>query len=667
MPTDNIPEQGMLWAYYDVDATHVFKLCMGYVSKISVSYSKSTSIVPIVTKKAKDAFPLDNGATKTYTFNGCRVQPSVTGSIGSGIYLKTKPDSEIAEEQSAWTCDVWFSKAMSLIDRWQMKTDGCYFKIVPSETNPYISIGSNGTIHGYIGSLEITYNKDFNEMLTYYLSVTIGTTHISSEVAVDDPPNMENLEYAMVEGYDDASAPGGRVPSAFITMSTSDRSSTYLIGNLKSNNASAVDSYTIKGGPSEPFEHLDMTCSVSSLTSVAPGLIISNRSVVGSYDKVATDLVDNKNIISIHAVGTSTFVLASHKSTSGSHPKIKIVGYCEAYSYKNARLQVDTLPMAPYDVIDMILSDPKYGPIFTTTRRIMNFDPAERMRDKKIRFEAGQNIWYMLQVCATLLGAKIFFANDKAYIIDYRIPKSHATYPHVMKDSQGNLVEETWSRKEIWTYVGPSATEAAIEVYPQDVLLQNSRNFMYARTISSSFGGGGVDAILEAIEVSCKDGNENNMKSVLFIDPVVERSVSDQNSHDYKSTSFTIPELREAGEGAALVSDFGTPYLEYMREPQTTVKMKVKEERDGAHGKEWRALFSTVSQADSIYDRYHSNYIDNQTMYSDDLASGDSGKRYQKLYLSSYTRYFPDMASEYEWGVINEVDLSNRLASGFQS
>lgn len=37
-------------------------------------------------------------------------------------------------------------------------------------------------------------------------------------------------------------------------------------------------------------------------------------------------------------------------------------------------------------------------------------------------------------------------------------------------------------------------------------------------------------------------------------------------------------------------------------------------------------------------------------------------RMYQKLYLSSYERRYPDMTSTYTWGVINPVDLSNRLS-----
>lgn len=651
MPTDNISEHGTLWAYYKVDESTSFKLCMGYVTKIGMSFSKNTSVVPIVTKSAEDAFPLDNGVTKTYTFNGSRKQPSTISDVGNGIYPNSKPENEIRAEQAAWSCETWFTKAMGLVDRWQMKTDGCWFKFVPEDDNPYISIGSSGIIHGYIGSIEITYNREYNELLTFYLSVTIGTMHVIADDDVADPPMFDYLENAPAKEYVTTGATPRRVAGSYITISSSDRNNTYMIGNLNDTRAAAVESYTLTGGPSEPFEHIEMTCSVNRLKSVAPALVKGMTEWVGPSESsnMSTDLIGKKNLISVHAVGTSTFVLTNSVKPDSSTTKVKLRGYCQAYAYKDASFKIDTTPGTPYEVIDMILSDAQYGPLFTQNRRIMNFDPEQRGSGATIQFKKGQNIWYALQVCSTILGCKIFFANDKAYLIDYRVPKDDATYP----------TGDDWSANEIYTYHDRTGNRCAIDIYPFDDTLGTTKDFLFARTLSSSFGGGGSDAITEEVAINYK-GDDGSIQNDVITDPVVQAARSEDVGYSFKSVTFNIDELRKGSSGSVSTEDFALPYLEYMREPQTSIKFKVKEGRDSDHGMEWRALFTTVAQADSITDCVKGMTVTNHSEYEGGI------RRYQKLYLSSYSRHYPDMTSEYEWGIINEVDLSNRLSQGFQ-
>lgn len=640
MPTDNIPEQGTLWICYDCGDGRVFRLCMGYVTKLNMSYNKTTSVTPIVTKRADEAFPLDGGTRKEYTINGYRIQPSeISQTVPTGAeYPPARSYESILEEQSAWSCEDWHRIAMGLVDRWQMKTDGCWLVYRPASTNPYVSIGTDGKAHGYIGSLEITYNVEYNELLSFYLTFTVGTMYVRREEGLDpEDPASPPHEHTEQTRFDDS----------YITMTSPDMRETYLIGTLDSSLPSAVESYTLVGGPGDPFEHISMTLSVNKLMDVAPELLDTGDDSIltpASGDDVTGHRIsEGKTLIYVHAVGTSTFVVNKAQMSSNGK-KIEIVGYCLAQKYKDATIAYESVSGTPYEVLDRILSDVSYGLSFVGSNRIVNKDLPSDGSDRTLSFVKGTNVWYALQVCSIVLGCKIFFANNKAYIIDYRVPEAEAAYPS----------GDHWSADEICTYTD-TQTHNAIDVMPTD-----DSDFMYARVLESRFGGGGMDGACQKVVVSCSV--DEDMREVVSY-PAVAQGYGD--GAGLRSTMVSVPELMLSSEVRVTAAQFAGTYLEYMAEPQTVVSMKVKEctSVDGSPG--WKALFATVSQADSIYDRSRDT-VRLVTNLSDLEVDGLHPRRYQKLYLSSYSRSFPEMTSSYTWGVINGVDLTNRLATDFR-
>lgn len=643
MTNDNRGTYGNLFLRYEhkvpgASSSTYRILHMGYVTKTSMSFNKSTSVTPIVTKTSEQAFPLDGGTSKSYNVNGARIQPSGIDDAAGYDYPTAAVDSggaayllgTVMPAQSLWSCAKWASVMREFADRWQMKTDGCEMLYCPAEgENVYVSIGSYDSarkwsrVHGYISSVEYTYNADFNEQLTYYLQLTVGTAYVN------------RTENAPAPYTEPAQVPSGE---SYIYMSSADMSEFYYIGGLDSDEASAVTSYTISGGPDEPFEHIELTLSALSLLRVAPGLIGGSRHKL----EINKHLVGGRNVIAVHAVGTASFILndvqiTGRTSNSGIAKTIRLRGVCLANSMMTGKLS-SSLSGTPLDIIETILSSGGAGTVFSGGS-LVEFPPrgilSQRVTDT-IEFQSGDLYWRVLQICAILLRCKIFFAEDKAYLVDYTMDLS-ASPGTGMQPAQD------------WKYDDPDHPgPRTIDLYPKKREGQVQQDWMYGRTMSSSIGSQGLVAVYNNVTIKCSDPDGNRLDPPpTYVDPLSDRTLPDS------TVVFDIPELVQ-GQGHTMAQTFAENYMAYMREAQQPISFEVKE---GSAGPEWRALFPTVLQADEIVDRSQELSMTNESML-------DGSVRFQKLYLSRYVRSYPEMKTEYTWGIVNDTDLPNKLAPG---
>lgn len=207
--------------------------------------------------------------------------------------------------------------------------------------------------------------------------------------------------------------------------------------------------------------------------------------------------------------------------------------------------------------------------------------------------------------------------------------------------------------EDMWRYVDDGATPA-IDLYPTRPLVLGAMTpYMYGRTLSVSFDEGGMSAIATQVRIDYKDSNGEN-STYVYTDPDVQAYLdADGRTNTQDVRRFEIQELVLPDGSERLMDRFAINYMAYMKEPQMPVTFTAKE----TDGTTWKALFQTVSQADSIWDRSSGvDPVTNRSLYG-------GARRFQKLYLSKYQRNFPDPTSEYTWGVVNDVDLSNTIAS----
>ena len=108
-------------------------LDFGSITSIMVSINKATSTIPLVSMSMDRTFQLENGGTLQYTISFKRKNPIE--------FDNTSNDS------TKWSNRYWYLQVDRLINRWQMRTDGCRMTYVPDETNPYVPpIDYNGYI-----------------------------------------------------------------------------------------------------------------------------------------------------------------------------------------------------------------------------------------------------------------------------------------------------------------------------------------------------------------------------------------------------------------------------------------------------------------------------------------------------------------------------------------
>lgn len=692
-------EQGELFLWYTdtpgtrsgttITYTAPYVIYLGHVNKISESFSKSTSVVPLVTLGASNAFPLDGGTGRTYSFNGSRQQPTnwqatddtTSSKLGPNETLPTTASgwNAILTKEYKWSCKKWITELQAFIDRWQMKTDGCFIVYRPASTNPYVRLGTRTSgyytnmIHGYLKSIEFTYNSDYNEHVTFYLTMTVGTCKSTPYLdTFVTPPYTSGESVTRSESG--------------ITLSDDERNQYYPIGSLAGAVSyqgtdypceSAVDSYTITGGPNQPFETISMTIPKTKLSTI-----------LNAFVDVRRYLVEGQNIITVNAVGKDrTFLLSSVKSIGARNGTIKIQGRNLAYKFKASANQMDEIVGLPFGIIKNLLYSGKYGPPYGANNFKYlvrkEYDTANAPQSEVLTFKKGRSIWDILQICAISIKAKLFFIGDKAYLIDYTIPFDDY--------SNSTLYSTNLASTDLFRYTQANSTyinqtngsvltgdTAAIRVFPDVMPDSQFRNYMSGRVVGNcSFENQGTDTVTQTVTVNCSTPFLSNTEDGLYTeyDEIKCVKYTDQKAKSWNEKNgnpdeeygviFDIDDLLEGtgmdGVEYHQATTFAENYIEYMLEPQQPVSFEVKEYTDEG----WQMLFPYLAQADSFLDESDDlGYITNESIYYDEDTSSYP-RVPQKLCLSTYEFNYPDMTTRYTWGVVNNIDLSGRLADRF--
>lgn len=391
-----------------------------------------------------------------------------------------------------------------------------------------------------------------------------------------------------------------------------------LLGQTKEGSTvNCISGYTISGGPETPFEILSITVSKQKLKYIAPKLIEEDE------DTKEIGIRAGRNEIIVDAVGKGHFTVVKCKY---SGRKYKITAYCNAERYKGCTIKqggTDT----PEGWIRSILTDVSYG----VSLDGIELRPGSDAITDQISFEGGTVVWYILQVCAILLGCKIWFAEDKAYIVDCTA-------------LSGGM---------------------DLELYPE-----SKTDMMYARTLGEvTLGSEGTDTLINSVAVKCtvpvpKTSAEDTSASETR-QAVIETVRDAQSIAKYgesKSSTLVVPELKEGKfiqeDGSTVQytqgSMFAKNYMKYLLEPQQSVTFELKELQiaEDGHDCEWVQFWDLPAYCESISDT-----VDEFTVLC--RSTINSGSKPEKLLLSTYVRNYPNGTSEYTFGQIKSIDLSS--------
>lgn len=593
----------------------------GTVTAISESFSKNCSTTPIPSLPMDNAFCIESKTMKTITVRFQRVQPLSPRDSGA--------------DSTRWSNAYWYTQLMSTLSRWACKTDGYRLTYIPSSDNPYIAPipGTSGYSEetGYIRNLSISYEQANCTVMKGSFEFHVGTMFVKT---------------AKPEGTT------ARLQKDFqITITDADKSGSYvLLGTTSSGEeVSCIDSYTIYSGPEYPFEYIVIRIPRKKLAQVAPALM----------DGSSSRIVAGMNSLSVKAVGSANMIVSKVKLSDDT---LTLTAYCNAERLRGYSLE-NAAGRTAYGWIDYILTSSRYG-VNYSGRVVYQYRDSANSSVGTIDFKKGTNVWYVLQVAAMCLGARIFFTDDKAYVVDFRYV--------------GSVVEDYGS----------------IDLYP------SSGNAMYRANVIGkvNLGDEGVDTIVNAVPIGCitpeMDGNEYKggkeyPESYVSYTYTATDSDSIARFGERAVNAVTVTELKQndpdnipgtkedpkdpgdagdAGEGGtgdegdtpekknyvlySQAEAFGANYISYRAEPQQSVSFTLKEMRDENGEPAWQPFFQPASVAREIMDGPDEIYVSNDSVLS-------RGRLPQKLLLSSYERSYPKGTTTYTWGQMSSIDLAS--------
>lgn len=633
----------------------------GTVTGIQESFQKSGSTTPIPSLPVDNAFTIESKTTKIISISFTRVQPIGARDSGS--------------DSRRWSNAYWLQSIESAVGRWQCRTDGFQLTYEPASDNPYICpIDENG----YVRDLSIDYTGGKPESIKGTLEFHVGTMYVKSVSPTSGVP--------------------GRAQEAFqVSLSDSKQSVRYPI---LYDEGGCVSSYTLCGGPETPFEYARLTIPKKKLAQTVPSLFSNGE----------CDIKAGKNLLTINAVGTSNMTVTKVKLGSDDYT---ITAYCNAERVRGYVLSGGK-SMKPMEWIRHILCSNQYGLNFTDASMVWQFDRAAAEKLGNISFKDGTNVWYILQICAMCVGARVFFANNMAYVIDYRSTgdalkdfgtvdlhptNSNAMYAAatlgntdlgdegvdtILNTLTVNCTTNTADGKDE-SYQYTYRDEASVDVYTE-----RSGGTMYLNELKQTDPGKIEDDPDEKGGEVTENGLSLNLEDVNTVFYVGDTFNHDGIRISYKEKAegsdeektvqvnpgdceFSEPDMKERGTKEVKVTydgksatytivvkmpvynqaeKFAENYISYRREPQQSVSFTLKEMRMSGGEPTWVPYFGPVAAASEIRDEQNDVYVDN-------ISDIDGEEMIQKLVLSSYEREYPQGRTTYTWGVMASIDLSS--------
>lgn len=440
---------------YDMDETRIVNeeptkftrssyIDLGVVEDIAESFHKSTSSTPRTSMGAENTFVLENGCTMTLTVTFRRVCPhysndNVRNSVlvdSNGVVISeenefVEADNECDETlfrvmrmngSCRWSNNKWYRTIVSLVDRWQMRSDGFKFLYIPDQNgtgseNPYIP--AYNYVNGYVKRLSMNYKAGNPQVIFGTLEFHVGTMYMNE--------GKEEPEDTLSDTNPDVSSLySSSTPYASIWLTNDDennRTQIYSIGT-SSSDISYIDAqsdFTLEGGPNNPFECLSFTISRNALNSdgIYPrkGTIVS---LTAFGDRTRTDTKNGEAITSEFTYGAMapveyTVQSVQIKSVSKYESRYVLCAYTKEYLLKDTLLKQDITGTVK-DIIDNIIGG-KYSQKLSEASDYL-ITNAE-WPTYAITVTKGIDLWSLLKICAELAHAKVFFAQGHMYIIDY--------------------------------------------------------------------------------------------------------------------------------------------------------------------------------------------------------------------------------------------------------
>lgn len=645
----------------------------GLMKNFDDNISANISVTPIVTYNAENAFAFDIQANESVSLSFVRKNPC------NKIKVFDENSNEFVEQQLPWDGSTddrhwsnrkWIAELSALVNRWQVETDGCVMVYDPLD--PILQLAMDPSIDDditheaarnvYIHQFSHNFSVSMPEAVNGNLSLQIGSM-TANAVRADDT-------YSVLAGYNEPID----MKDMTVRMTSSDGLAEYLLycnnmtvpGSSEKKTMNCISSYTLKGGPEQPFEYLVMYISKKRLSIIAPNLV--------------GDIIAGKNRITLNAMGDGEFVVTK---VSGSND-YKIIAYSVNETYRSTALGV-RIPFGanttatPFDIIKIILatnrdsSGSELKPVVYTEDRIAYaFRKSNNFWSSayECNFNNESSAWYVLSVCAIKLDCKIWFSDRIAYIVDTSLTADDLLNTNTISsnlDTVGGLLDLQNLYLNTSDPYPLSATPEEMK-FPQSVCdavklgdegaetIHNSLKVTFDKykdgRDETSLKNGGYARGLTRTGVKLTTQHNVPIYTVdLSNDPDIAES---QKKYGVKEVTYDIQEI-----GVDDANDIAIKVARSNCDSEQSIGFKLKEmhkeEVDGQTVKYWQKYFPTVTHVDTIYDYSHDLINTNMSNFK---YSGSYHKMPNKLCLSTFTHNFPEGTTEYWFGIIKPTDVS---------
>lgn len=418
-----------------------------------------------------------------------------------------------------------------------------------------------------------------------------------------------------------------------ILMSTADQRTWYPLRyvNPEGEMISCVSTYTIYSGANNPFEYVKIVLTKQDLSKMAPNL---------------KTVEPGKNLLTINAVGNGLYTVTSCKY---SDKKYTLTAYSNADKIRRYTYP-ETKELSAEEHIKYILSAGTFGVKYGPQSLVWRYS-SERYDSSKIKIPKGYSVWSALQICAMMMGCRVFFSDGKAYIVG-------------------------------WT-TSPQKSQA---------LDFDVGNWDYTLIGNVNQGNIGSNTVTNYITGRCRDDGKDISVTVCG------RHVTDAQNHIFNYepaiSSEHVYDRREGGTYDISILDAKQArkwlenMLDYMVEAQVDISFKLNENRTSSRGLEWNPHFSPYECVYRIQ-----SYIDEVDVSADSsigVSTGTTpvskevldpetntmttvteqvpdGINAKKLLLSAAERNYPEGFSEYTFGQVKNISLSNSTSEIFSS
>ena len=589
------------------------KFYLGAITNVTETVQKRTGITPVVTKGMQRAFPIETGNSHSYDLSFTRKNPE--NAVESGT------------DSTRWSNAYWYRQLTNIMDRWQARTDGFMLYYEEDNTNPNFPSFSAG---GYVRSISRTYNLNYNEVISGSLTFVVGRMRLNADGTIPSGAVNFNSEDVRIELTNDT------------------ESETYVLyrGNSdESKIINLINSVEITAGSESPFESVIIKVPKRKLKAVASTL----------------KLVDGRNKIYMYNfMGRHELVLNRAKT---SKDVITLRAYCKAQAFES-KATMEEHENTPLQMIKYLMKTVN-GLEFSESNTSGNQKLITNVSDDEDRttfkFPAGTNVWRGMNICAIYLGAKLFFADNNMYLINYMTGPTgeHCKYlssinPYSYTGSVGEVeIDEEGAdpivNRVILTCTGP------VENTDREFKTKDGKKF-YETEIPSKGNTEGSSDISDDASIATFMEHKVSLTIPELLNGDLVRAEMDETEEGEESSEVTYHKVITRFTQGDI---FAENYIKYLAEPQRSVTFSVKEAyaKQGQSGVYWQSFLGPSARTDSIYDRVSDETVDNKS-----AKSGQSDDIYQKLVLSSYTRQYPKCICEYTFGTIANVDLSTYVS-----